>query len=283
MVEGIPRGRSATARMALEANRATICARHGRRREERSAATEGEGTMRKAFELGGVIAAAVLIAFGIAAIVMGFNGKSTVNSSLKQEQITGTPDMTPAAIAGEVKAAQAAQDKLFADYKAHGMKVTATPIDDADLLRGEQGHRQRHGRPLLREVHADPHVRRQLGPDLLADGPLHRRARHAVQVHGRPGRDQRPDEGDERPEDAAAGRQRPPRHLGHLHRTDDRAELQLHGFAARAVRRRRRHRPAARRDRLRDPRPRRGASRARAPRSPGSARDRPSRHAPAKA
>jgi hypothetical protein len=84
--------------------------------------------MRKAFELGGVIAAAVLIAFGIAAIVMGFNGKSTVNSSLKNEQITGTPDMTPTAIAGEVKAAQAAQDKLFAQYKAHGMKVTPSPI-----------------------------------------------------------------------------------------------------------------------------------------------------------
>ena len=85
--------------------------------------------MRKVFEIGGVVAAAVLIAFGIAAIVMGFNGKSTVNSSLKQEQITGTPDMTPAAIAGEVKAAQAAQDKLFADYRAHGMKATPSPIE----------------------------------------------------------------------------------------------------------------------------------------------------------
>ena len=32
--------------------------------------------MRKVFEIGGIVAAAVLIAFGIAAIVMGFNGKS---------------------------------------------------------------------------------------------------------------------------------------------------------------------------------------------------------------
>jgi hypothetical protein len=84
--------------------------------------------MRKALEIGGVIAAIVLIAFGTAAIVMGFNGKSTVNSSLKNEQITGTPDMTPTAIAAEVKAAQAQQNKLFAQYKAHGMKVTASPI-----------------------------------------------------------------------------------------------------------------------------------------------------------
>ena len=69
--------------------------------------------MRKVFEIGGVVAAAVLIAFGIAAIVMGINGQITVNSSLKQEQITGTPDMTPTAIAGEVTAAKAAQTKLL--------------------------------------------------------------------------------------------------------------------------------------------------------------------------
>jgi hypothetical protein len=61
--------------------------------------------MRKVFEIGGVVAAAVLIAFGIATIVMGFNGRSTVRDSLKQEQIVGTPDMTPAAIAAAAKEA----------------------------------------------------------------------------------------------------------------------------------------------------------------------------------
>lgn len=61
--------------------------------------------MRKLFEIGGVVAAAVLIAFGIAAIVMGFNGQSTVKSSLTQEKIVGTPDMTPAAIKAEAKSA----------------------------------------------------------------------------------------------------------------------------------------------------------------------------------
>jgi hypothetical protein len=61
--------------------------------------------MRKIFEIGGVVAAAVLIAFGIATIVMGFNGRSTVRDSLKQEQIVGTPDMTPAAIAAAAKEA----------------------------------------------------------------------------------------------------------------------------------------------------------------------------------
>jgi hypothetical protein len=85
--------------------------------------------MRKVFELGGVVAAVVLIAFGIAAIVMGVNGRSTVNSSLKQEQITGTPDMTPTAIAAEVKADKAAQSKLFAQLHNGGVKLTPSPIE----------------------------------------------------------------------------------------------------------------------------------------------------------
>lgn len=61
--------------------------------------------MRKGLQIGGVVAAVVLIAFGIAAIVMGANGKSTVEDSLTREQIVGTPDMTPALIKTEVKEA----------------------------------------------------------------------------------------------------------------------------------------------------------------------------------
>jgi hypothetical protein len=59
--------------------------------------------MRRTFELGGFVAAAILIAFGVVAIFMGVNGRSTVRDSLKQEQIVGTPDMTRAAIAAEAK------------------------------------------------------------------------------------------------------------------------------------------------------------------------------------
>ena len=44
--------------------------------------------MRKAFEIGGIVAAVVLIAFGIGAVAMGINGRSTVQSNLAQEQIT---------------------------------------------------------------------------------------------------------------------------------------------------------------------------------------------------
>lgn len=61
--------------------------------------------MRKALEIGGVVAALVLIAFGIGAIVLGAEGRSTVSESLEREHITGTPDMTPSAIAEEAKEA----------------------------------------------------------------------------------------------------------------------------------------------------------------------------------
>lgn len=52
--------------------------------------------MRKVFEIGGLIAAVVLVAFGVAAIVLGVNGNKEVQTGLKQQKITGTPNMTPA-------------------------------------------------------------------------------------------------------------------------------------------------------------------------------------------
>lgn len=57
--------------------------------------------MRKAFEIGGLVAALVLIGFGVAAIVVSANGGSEVRTALKQQKVTGTPDMTPTAIRGE--------------------------------------------------------------------------------------------------------------------------------------------------------------------------------------
>lgn len=61
--------------------------------------------MRKYFEIGGLVAAVVLVAFGAVAIVMSVNGRSTVGSELKQQQIVGTPDMTPAGIKAEAQKA----------------------------------------------------------------------------------------------------------------------------------------------------------------------------------
>jgi hypothetical protein len=43
--------------------------------------------MRKLFEIGGIVAGAVLVMFGAAAIYMGVDGRATVRDSLKQEQI----------------------------------------------------------------------------------------------------------------------------------------------------------------------------------------------------
>ncbi len=61
--------------------------------------------MKKLFEFGGVAAGVILIAFGVAAIVLGYNGKNTVVSSLKEQQIVGGADMTPTAIRDAAKAA----------------------------------------------------------------------------------------------------------------------------------------------------------------------------------
>ena len=57
--------------------------------------------MKKFLEIGGFIAGAVLILFGVATIALGASGRSTVNNSLKQEQIVGSSDMTPAGIKAE--------------------------------------------------------------------------------------------------------------------------------------------------------------------------------------
>jgi len=53
---------------------------------------------RRVLRIGGVVSGGVLIAFGIVVIVLAINGRNTVHNELKQQQITGTPDMTPAAI-----------------------------------------------------------------------------------------------------------------------------------------------------------------------------------------
>jgi hypothetical protein len=61
--------------------------------------------IRKLFEWGGFGAGAILVAFGVVAIIMGFSGRATVVDTLKQERIVGGADMTPALIAKEAKAA----------------------------------------------------------------------------------------------------------------------------------------------------------------------------------
>jgi hypothetical protein len=49
--------------------------------------------MRRVLEFGGYAAAVILVAFGIAALVIGINGRSEVSDNLKREQIYGGSDM----------------------------------------------------------------------------------------------------------------------------------------------------------------------------------------------
>jgi hypothetical protein len=96
--------------------------------------------MRKFFEIGGVVAAVVLIAFGITSIVVGLNGRDTVQSSLKQEQIVGSPDMTPAGIKAEAAKAGLPVDQL----SFPSMSVAGKKIDTGDEARAFAGYMRIH-------------------------------------------------------------------------------------------------------------------------------------------
>jgi hypothetical protein len=84
--------------------------------------------MRKLFEIGGVIAGVVLIAFGVAAIVMGVNGRSDVRAAISEQKITATPDAAEITN-GELEPGQAiktgAQARAFADImEFHALEAT---------------------------------------------------------------------------------------------------------------------------------------------------------------
>ena len=99
--------------------------------------------MKKFFEMGGVIAGALLVVFAIGAIAMGVLGRSEVHKSVALEAIVGSPDMTPSAIKTEAAAAglknialptcsvaneainTGAQAKCFASYmRIHTLEAT---------------------------------------------------------------------------------------------------------------------------------------------------------------
>jgi len=95
--------------------------------------------MRRLFEIGGVVAGVILIGFGIAALVLGINGRGTVHNSLKQEKIVGTPDMTPAAIAAEAKKAG-----LPSSVKLPTVDVAGKPINSGDRARAFASYMRIH-------------------------------------------------------------------------------------------------------------------------------------------
>jgi uncharacterized membrane protein YidH (DUF202 family) len=66
-------------------------------------------TPKKVFEFGGYATAAILVAFGIAALVMGINGRNEVSRDIKREYIVGSSDMNKAGILAEAKQANLPQ------------------------------------------------------------------------------------------------------------------------------------------------------------------------------
>ena len=96
--------------------------------------------MRRAFEYGGFIAAVVLIAFGIGAVTMGWNARGTVQDTLAQEHIVGTPDMTPAGITAEAKQAGLDISSLSIPSKS----VANLPINSGDRAHTFAGYMRIH-------------------------------------------------------------------------------------------------------------------------------------------
>jgi hypothetical protein len=104
--------------------------------------------MKRALEIGGIVAGVILIAFGVAAIVLAIKGANTVKDNLSQEFIVGTPDMTPTGIKPEVAAIKAEQQKIgvtqkkanvppdqqfvFTEVEAPSCSVAGDPVDDGD-------------------------------------------------------------------------------------------------------------------------------------------------------
>jgi hypothetical protein len=96
--------------------------------------------MRRAFEYGGFIAAVVLIAFGVGAISMGWNARGTVQDTLAQEHIVGTPDMTPSGITAEAKQA----GLNVASLSIPSGSVANLPINSGDRAHTFAGYMRIH-------------------------------------------------------------------------------------------------------------------------------------------
>jgi hypothetical protein len=60
---------------------------------------------RRIIELGGIAAGVLMVAFGIASLVLGINARNTVGDELTREFIVGSPDMKPAEIEKAVREA----------------------------------------------------------------------------------------------------------------------------------------------------------------------------------
>ena len=126
--------------------------------------------MSRPFRLAGIVAGLVLVGFGVGAILIGLAGRDEVNATIKQEQIVGGPDMTPALIA--VKAEEAGLHVALPTCNVAGVAITNG--GQAKCFAG---------------LHAHPCPRSDRRQDLRADAPVrHRRRAVARATRPRPSR-----------------------------------------------------------------------------------------------
>ena len=83
---------------------------------------------RRLLEWGGVAAGIILIAFGIGALIMSFDARSTTRDELQREQIVGSEDMSPSGI-------QPGIDEAGLDVSAPSCDVAEQPIETGDDAR----------------------------------------------------------------------------------------------------------------------------------------------------
>ena len=132
--------------------------------------------MKRFLEIGGVVAGVVLIAFGVAAIVLGVNGKNTIASELNGQQIVGTPDMSPSGIAAEVKGQPWARG-----FALPTCTVASLPVNNGDSARCFAQYMRIH------TLEATQGVPFSLMPRYLtADGKGTNDATQALQKDGQP-------------------------------------------------------------------------------------------------
>src|SRR6187200_186779 len=95
-----------------------------------NASEKGVAMRSNIFKWGGIAASVILIAFGAGSIAIGAWGINNVRDKLKLEQISGSPDMTPAAIKAEGQKAGETIDtgseaRVFASYmRIHALEAT---------------------------------------------------------------------------------------------------------------------------------------------------------------
>jgi hypothetical protein len=133
--------------------------------------------VRKVFEIGGVIAAVVLIVVGAGALYTGVQARGTVHDTLAQENIVGSPDMTPTAIKAEAKEAGLDVSKLTFP----SLSVAGKDINSGDRAHAFAGYMRIHALEATGGL-----TYAEMPRYATADGKGTNDPAQAVQVNGQP-------------------------------------------------------------------------------------------------